>query len=581
MKWHTIILLTLLVFILLLFLPLWILSLPVPYSDSTEVVLSLDTPNWKPAIPPSSENCETSTSPHEPPCNPSLAHSQWAITHSSSYQQGSSSNPGPKVGQSFLAEHIDLSNVSITFSFSEPYYDGGIAVWGAPLTREGVVVKLDHQAFELIDSYNPQTEEDNPPEASLSITGAYNALDREGHFIIGRQRAVEVYADSVPGDRFSEIALLKRFHLPDEAFCGEGDILVGFNLTYDDHIAFVTQNGMVGVLPRQVENLTEGNLVTTSINRDNCAGEISEKVSNNIAVDENGGIFIVTSQKMYKYVWDGDAISKDWQAPYQATGNSSAIHLGAGSGATPSLMGNPEDRDRFVVITDGQELMHLVLFWRDEIPSEWTPLADGIDPRIACQVPVTFGHQESQRSFSEQSVLVRGYASVLVNNLIQKEPFIWRWLPKFLMNAFAAMEGADPENAPYGIERIDWDPETRSCEVVWANADISIPNAVPTMSQATGLIYAIGQRDGTWGLEALNFKTGESAFFIQSRQERCTFASMQQLTPLWLRWIIGPQRLLKQASCENSFYAATEIGPDGTIYSGTSLGASKFTPFGD
>ena len=463
---------------------------------------------------PSSENCETSTLPHEPPCNPSLARSQWAITHSSSYQQGSSSNPGPKAGQSFLAEHIDLPNVSITFSFSEPYNDGGIAVWGAPLSREGVVVKLDHQAFELIDIYNPQIEEENPPESSLSITGAYNALDREGHFIIGRQRAVEVFADSVPGDRFSEIVLLKQFHLPDEAFCGEGDILVGFNLTYDDHIAFVTQNGMVGVLPRQIEHMTDGNLITYSINKGNCTDDSSERISNNIAVDENGGIYVVTSQQMYKFNWDGSSISNDWQTPYQATGNTSAIHLGAGSGATPSLMGNPEDRDRFVVITDGQELMHLVLFWRDEIPADWKPLADGINRRIACQIPVTFGHQGSQRSFSEQSVLVRGYASVMVNNLIQKEPFIWRWLPKFLMNAFAAMEGADPDNAPYGIERIDWDPVTRSCDVVWANTEISIPNAVPTMSQATGLFYAIGQRHGTWGLEAIDFKTGESVFLL-------------------------------------------------------------------
>jgi len=581
MKWHKILLLAVLVIILLMVGPLWILSLPVPYSDSTEVVISQDTPDRKPDSPLTSENCETSASPHEPPCNPSLARSEWAITHSGSYQQGSSSNPGPKAGQSFLAEHIDLPNVSITFSFSEPYQDGGIAVWGAPLTREGIVVKLDHQAFELIDIYNPQIEEENPPKASLGITGAYNALDREGHFIVGRQRAVEVYGDSIPGDRFSQIALLSRFHLPDTAFCGEEDILVGFNLTYDDHIVFVTQNGVVGVVPRQLEHMTDTNLMTYSINQDVCSGETSERVSNNIAVDEMGGIYVVTSQEMYKFVWDGTAISQDWHAPYQATGSTSAIHLGEGSGATPSLMGSPVDRDKFVVITDGQELMHLVLFWRDEIPADWTPLSDGIDPRIACQVPVTFGHSESQRSFSEQSVLVRGYASVLVNNLIQKEPFIWRWLPKFLMNAFAAMEGADPDNAPYGIERIDWDPGTRSCEAVWANAEISIPNAVPTMSQATGLFYAIGQRDGTWGLEAVDFETGESEFFIKSRQERCTFASMQQLTPLWLRWIIGPARLINLASCENSFYAATEIGPEGTIYTGTSLGASKFTPFSD
>ncbi|HEY5730686.1 MAG TPA: hypothetical protein VIS72_11580 [Anaerolineales bacterium] len=39
-----------------------------------------------------------------------------------------------------------------------------------------------------------------------------------------------------------------------------------------------------------------------------------------------------------------------------------------------------------------------------------------------------------------------------------------------------------------------------------------------------------------------------------------------------------PVLSLNPDDCENSFFAATEIGPDGTIYTGTLLGVSKFTP---
>jgi len=41
-------------------------------------------------------------------------------------------------------------------------------------------------------------------------------------------------------------------------------------------------------------------------------------------------------------------------------------------GAAPRMMGFGND-DRFVVITDGQNLMNVVLYWRDAIPAGWVP----------------------------------------------------------------------------------------------------------------------------------------------------------------------------------------------------------------
>jgi hypothetical protein len=243
-------------------------------------------------------------------------------------------------------------------------------------------------------------------------------------------------------------------------------------------------------------------------------------------------------------------------------------------------MGTGVDEDKFVVFTDGQELMHLVLMWRDEIPSDWEPIAPGRDRRIACEFPIRFGDPSQERSLSEQSVLVRGYASILVNNLLQNEPALWKKLPPIAGGLFAVLSGNDPDQAPHGIERVDWNPETRTCEQVWVNAEVSVPNGIPTMSERTGLVYAIGQQEGHWGLAMIDFSTGELEQFVESRQKECSLAAFEQINSLPYRAIMMPVLALNPDDCENSFFAATEIGPDGTIYTGTLLGVSKFTPLG-
>ncbi|HEY5730685.1 MAG TPA: hypothetical protein VIS72_11575, partial [Anaerolineales bacterium] len=375
---------------------------------------------------------------------------------------------------------------------------------------DGVIVKLDHDSFSIIDTYNPQIEEDDLPEQSIGLSGAYTLIDVDNHFVVGRLRTVEVYADSILGDRYSGILLLKRFYLPDDFFCDDQDALVGLNMSYDGYIVVVTEKGMVGMFPRDPQDMSAENMIRYSINGEACADTNAHRISNNIAVDKDGGIYIVTSREMFRLQWNGRELTQGWQAPYEAgAGNLSALRIGPGSGSTPSLMGTGADEDKFVVFTDGQELMHLVLMWRDEIPADWEPIAPGRDRRIACEFPIRFGDPSQETSLSEQSVLVRGYASILVNNLLQNEPPLWKKLPPTVGGLFAVLSGNDVDQAPYGIERVDWDPETRTCEQVWANPEISVPNGIPTMSERTGLIYAIGQQEGHWGLAMVDFSTGE------------------------------------------------------------------------
>ena len=564
------------VLILFIVIPIGILLLPPPPIDFAQVPNTAvsTNQNTKPTT-----LCKPTSSENSLPCNTSLADSAWSVSHGSSYAQGSSDYPGLASADGARAQHLDFGGIPITLNFTSPYADGGTAVWGSPLSIDGLIVKIDHESFKIIDLYKPHEREENPPELALGISGAYNLIDSNNHFIVGRQRAIEKYGDEIEGDRFSPITLLHRYYLPDDFFCSDDDFIVGLNMTYDNHLAVVTELGMVGILPNQLEEIAADDVQTFAINGEKCQTDNDglEIVSNSLAVDEAGGIFVVTSQNMIRLDWDSITLTETWRTHYEAgNGDVSPIRLGPGSGATPSLMGTG-DEDKFVVITDGQDLMHLVLFWRDSIPTDWEAIAPGKDRRIACEIPVTFGEPDATTSLSEQSVLVSGYAAVIVNNQLRQASPTFANLPPFVNSALAAAAGGRPDFAPYGIERIDWNPKTRQCETVWVNNELSIPNGIPTMSRETALFYGIGLRDGAWGVEAIDFATGESRFFIPAAQKHCSLAAIQQFEPFTLRLLTAVRTPLNPHNCENSFYAATEVGPDGTIYTGTFLGASKYS----
>jgi len=529
-----------------------------------------------------SELCTTPLAPNEPLCSTAFGDTVWAGSHRASYAQGSSALPGPADSQTSKSEHLVLqgAGIPVIASFSRPYEDGGRAVWSTILGADSAIVKIDHETFEIIDTYVPGDREEDPPEFELGLSGAYAAIDAQNRFIAGRTNFVSFFGDSVEGDRSSPIELKKRIFLPPEAFCNDDDVIAGMSLTYDGHLAFATELGNLFVIPADADPDDLGEVPVVSTNQ-NCATADAadlEIVSNSIAVDEAGGIYLLTSAAMYRFNWDGSTLTMAWRAAYDSAEEvPSPIRLGPGSGSTPSLMGTKADDDHFVVITDGQALMNLVLFWRDEVPDDWEPIAPGKDPRIACEIPVDFGTGATE-AISEQSVAVRGYSAVVVNDLLTNptiNPPSMSPLAAAAQNLVSALEGGIPEKAPFGLERIDWDPVTRTCSTVWANSEISVPNGIPSISEASGLVYGAGQRDGQWGLEGLDFATGESRVWVEAGPGTCP-QDNQGLLPL----LPGVGDVLEQVpdSCENSVYAATTIGPDGMVYQGTLNGMTRYVP---
>jgi hypothetical protein len=476
---------------------------------------------------------------HEPVCNPYVA-SDWSVPHRNAYEQDSTPFAGPRPGRKLTTRHLSVATGALAFlQFSGKYRDGGSAAWFSMVSNPDAerVGKIDFKTGKLIDLF------ERPIAGAATPSGAYNVLDHEDRLIVGKGTAISVYQDAKKGDRFSKVAKTRSFTLPARAFCGPDDKLVGIILTWDGQVAFATVHGVVGVFPDDPARMTAANVKSTTVTpRSTCtAGNAArEEVSNSIGADENGGIYTVTSAAQYKHVFNGKAVRQAWRVKLATDGQQGGVKIGPGSGSSPTLMGTAKRDDKLVVVTDGRKVMHLIMMWRDGIPKGWKPIKPGADRRIACDVPVNFGNPSIAKAQSEQSVGVRGYAAVVVNNSL-KDTSAFDSLPGSLRYQSATLSSGDPANQAHGVERIDWNPKTRKCKVTWVNKTVSIPNAIPTISGGSNMFYAIGARNGVWGLEGLDMKTGRSV----------------------LRYDTGSESL------HNSFYADTEINPDGSIWTGT------------
>ena len=489
-------------------------------------------------------SCLTPDAPDgvEPDCNPALADSEWPTSHRASHESGSSPYPAPRPGEPIARTHVPLPGVvSATFpTFSGPDRNGVRVMWAntnAPFS----VVKTDLDG-RLIDTWDEPTGEGRPPTVPTdqTATNVYNAVDRDGHYLLASGTGIATFGNARAGDNRSPIRLLRRFALPASAQCRGPDPIVGLSVLPDGMVALATRNGVVAVVPRQPDRQRADAVRSVRLEK-RCddpsvpTGDL-EEVANSIASDNDGGIYVVTNRAQYRVDWDGRRLHVRWATPYKRgrqAGAYTSSNRTAGSGQSPDVVSAGPGSEKFIVIGDGEPLMH-ALYLRAS------------DGSVACDVPVDFGRPGATKSSSEQSFTTRGYATVITDNTVPNEEVIRR-LPgpvKTLANLFLGPDGT----AAKGIERVDYDPRAHRCVVRWANPDASVPNAVPSMSSATGLIYGIANRAGVWGLQGIDFATGRDA--------------------LWVPASADPT--------ENSFFAMTTIGPQDTIWTGTPFGLSIY-----
>jgi hypothetical protein len=290
----------------------------------------------------------------------------------------------------------------------------------------------------------------------------------------------------------------------------------GFSLARDYDLSAIVPAGdpITSVLPDWTGRMWAESFNGILVTIDPSSGALHslalhEETENSFAVDETGGVFVVSTRALYRLdAAPSGAPAITWQAPYPNSQIHKPGQVDAGSGSTPTVQGP------YVTITDNGNPMDVVVFKRARRIA---------GSREVCVQPV-FGPGNSA---DENSLIGIGRVMIAENNYGYTGP--------------QDTEGGRA-TAP-GLERVDINDDGRGCHVVWETNAVSVPTTVSKLSLASGLEYTYTkgtQVSDPWYFTAVDLRTGRVVY--------------QQLAGTGLGF--------------NNNYAPVTIGPDGSAYVG-------------
>ena len=275
----------------------------------------------------------------------------------------------------------------------------------------------------------------------------------------------------------------------------DDDCVVGLAPDWSGRIWFATRLGRVGVVPRG------GGAARVT--------ELGEAVTNSIAVDADGGSYVVTDEALYRLGAGASGPTVTWRAAYDRGDEQKPGQLSQGSGTTPTLLPGG-----LVAITDNAE------------PRMQVVVLDRSDGSEVCRAAV-FGADEGA---TESSLVAVGSGVIVENNHGSRG----------LLSTALGM------TTDGGLARVD--VAGGECSVAW-RSDAVAPQTAPVLSQRTGLVYAHTLPHSWWGvtawyLTAIDARTGRTVFSVRT----------------------GVGRLFADRD------GAVTLGPDGAAYVATRAG---------
>lgn len=425
-----------------------------------------------------------------------LADSAWPIYHANTRATASSSTLGPGTAESAQTVRSLTKRrwrkplVSPWTVMAAPYPDGTQAVFTTPNDGIAKYAIIDGQ-LEAVDFLPLDRKFFDFDWGILLLNNGWGVATEQK-----RDRFV-LFGDVHSGPRSpieikGEIVVDRARH---------GSLSAHFSVTPDGHLITLTgANKLLAI------DIAARQIVATM----DLPAQSGTPFHNSFPIDERGRLYLSTQQQMTAVDWTGSEFRLAWSAAYDMRGPGCedvpedrrprdefiAVARGktcTGSGTTPTIIGDTESG--IVVIVDGHAPKnHLVAFWRDEPPADWTALPDPnrpgetLDRRVAGVFPLPLSSPEGAGFTAENSPAALGNATIV-----------------------AQWAGFKPKRqSPRGVQRVDWLPGARRFELIWANPDVHF-NGVPTIACARPencQAYGMGRYGSRYAYTSLSFDTG-------------------------------------------------------------------------
>jgi hypothetical protein len=430
------------------------------------------------------------------PQHPHLAPNGRNNMHNDAYATDAYTGPGP-LGR---APVVTTRSYGVEECATEAFDAAGRIVALCGNLRGPVLRLINPRTLAIIATKQLPPRNIRPGTSPLSdlCGGTYFYLDDQDRAVVATtDRHVVVIAESLFG-------FVQRRSYDVSSAVPSTDCLIALMPDWSGRIWFESGNGIVGTIDPDTGRVRFVQL----------AGEI---IDNSFAVDETGGVFIVSDHALYRFDAgpDGTPIVT-WRQAYDRGTQLKTGQLAQGSGTTPTLVG-PD----LVAITDNAEPRMNVLFYKRD---------GNLKNRLICKAPVF----ASGASDTENSLVAAGRSVIVENNYGYEGP----------------QSTIGGRTTTPGIARVAL--EGNQCRVVWTS-DVTAPTSVPKVSLANGLVYVYSKAastpaDDSWYFTAIDVRSGRTQW--------------KQRTGNGIQW--------------NNHYASIYLGPDGASYMPTLAGLVRF-----
>ncbi|MFL6158363.1 MAG: hypothetical protein ACJ72D_19910 [Marmoricola sp.] len=283
---------------------------------------------------------------------------------------------------------------------------------------------------------------------------------------------------------------------------------------------FVTVSGKVGMITRG------GALRSVTL-------PAGETIANSFAMDESGGVFIVSTRALYRFDARHGRPVVTWRKRYDDGTRVKPGQVSQGSGTTPTLIGSAKSRGGgSIAITDNADpRMNVLVFRRGKAGPG----------RTLCRQPVF----APGRGADENSLVSVPGGLIAENNYGYVGP-----IPKDVTTR-------SPDTEP-GVVKVAVNYRRGGCHVAWANRTVRVPTLVSKASLGSGLLYTYTHPSAAelpWALAPLPAVLAPESWFF-------TALDLRTGRQVW-------SRLAGTNLGFNNNYAPVSLGRDGVAYVGT------------